>query len=100
VVVPWKSRHRARLELSAEREIRDFTTSNPFDLLRWGRTDHRWEYQVEVVQQLSRALDLSAEWRRDSNDALFAPGVVPSDDITDFVEDRFTLGLHYRIGAR
>jgi len=97
--LPWGERSRGRVEVDLEYERRDFTTTNQFDLFRYGRVDDRWEYALKVAQFLGHGLDLSAEWRRRSNDATFPPTVVPQDDVTDYDENRFELGLRARFGS-
>jgi hypothetical protein len=96
--VPWGTKRRGRVEVEAEIEHRDFTTSNMFDQFRFGRTDTRREGGLRVAQKLSRMLELSAEWHRLSNNADFSPGVVARDDTTDYIENRYELGLRARFG--
>lgn len=97
--IPWGEMLRGRVEAAFEIERRQYTTSNAFDLFRFGRRDTLRERRLRVVQRLGRRLDLIAEWRHISNDAKFAPGVIPRDDVTDFDDNRYDLGLRARFGS-
>lgn len=93
---PWGERHRGRLEAEGSREIRRYTTPNRFDVQRYGRVDHRLDVTLRVVQHLAGPVDLVATWRRTSNDASFPPGYEISKLVTDFVQERYGIGLRYR----
>lgn len=91
--IAWQTRRRGRLELDLQRERRRFTTDNPFDTSHSGRNDERRDYRARIVQHLRPSLALVAELRRRSNNATFPAGFTTSDEVTDFVENRVTLGL-------
>ena len=97
VEIRWKARRRGRINISAERQRRDFTTDNPFDIGHSGREDERRDYRAGLVQRLTRNFDLVAELRRKSNDVVFLEEFAESDDVTDFVEHRVTLGLVWNV---
>lgn len=98
--IPWGDKRRGRVEAEIQTERRDYTTGNQFDLFHSRRTDRRRENGLRVVQRMGHRLDLSAEWRHTSNDASFAPGVIPHDDVTDYTNDRFSVGLRARFGSQ
>lgn len=91
--IPWKTDRRGRLEIDLRREWRDFTTANSFDTSHSGREDDRRDYRARLVQSLHSGLDLVAEIRRRSNDTALPAGFTASEEETDFVEDRVTVGL-------
>jgi hypothetical protein len=100
VAVPWGGARRGRVEVRFETEDRDYTTDNAFDLFHFGRSDTRREGGFRIVQGLTPRLDLTFEWRRLTNNSSFAAGVVPRDDVTDYNENRYDLGLRARFGSR
>jgi len=100
VGVPWRAGRGGGLSFGASTEDRDFTTDNLFDTLRYGRTDERTRQYVAVEQKLMRDLELSAEWRHRENDAEFLPGFESNKDIVDYDDNRYTVGLRYRVRVR
>jgi len=95
VSVPWRGRLPGRVAVHCERERRDFTTSNRFDILRFDRGERRSDCEVSLSQRVVAGLELLAEWRRKTSDASFPAGIA-SDEITDFTQNRWSLGLRYR----
>ncbi|HJQ97838.1 MAG TPA: hypothetical protein VJ826_05945 [Candidatus Polarisedimenticolaceae bacterium] len=99
VTVPWGAAHRGRVQAGYELTRREYTTTNVFDVSHFARDDRRLDYGVRVVQRLRPGLELDAEWRHLSNDARFPTGFEPQDDVSDFNENRFSVGVRTRFGA-
>ena len=93
----WKGRRGGRVGVSAEREFREFTSDNAFDLGHFGREDERNNYRVRLDQRLSRKLVLLAKYHRKSREVTLPPGIPVSDDETDFVEHRITVGVAWEL---
>jgi len=99
-VFPWSRPAGGRIEVDLERETRDYTTDNPFDLCRFDRKDIRRDYRWRLVQQVSGKIELVAELRRRTN-ATTIPGLVDPGgctDETEFEQRRITLGLTWHVG--
>ncbi len=96
LALPWRVAGGGRIEFSAARERREFSTADIYDVLRFGREDDRRDDGVRVVQSVGKAFDLALDWHRLSNNARFPDGVDGGDDITDFTQVRWTLGLRWR----
>lgn len=94
--IPWQGRWGGRVELEADYEKRTYTTSNKFDVTRYGRYDARPTWRAGIVQKLPANLELIADYERESNDAHWPVFAVPSDDTTDFTADRFSVALRWR----
>ena len=97
VEIRWKAQRRGRINISAERQIRNFTTDNRFDIGHSGREDERRDYRADLVQRLTRSLTLVAELQRKSNDVVLLSEFAKPDDVTDFVENRVTVGLAWNV---
>ena len=95
--VPWGTRRRGHLKFDVEREIRNFTTDNPFDILHSDREDERRDYRARLVQHMAGDLDLVAEVRHRSNNAAFPTDFTTSDEVTDYVENLVSLGLVWHL---
>ncbi len=96
VAIPWgRGRHRGRAELGFERETREFTTANRFDLFHFGREDDRREWSLRLAQRFGPGLELVVQGVRRTNDARFSAGVDPGDGVSDYHERRVSLGLRW-----
>lgn len=93
----WKGGRGGRVGVSAEREFREFTTDNAFDLGHFGREDERNNYRFRLDQRLSRHLVLLAKYHRKSREVTLPPGIPVSPDETDFVEHRITVGVAWEL---
>ncbi len=85
-----------RLQVEATRESRDATTDNSFDVFHFMRHDDRFDFRGRFSQRLAGSFDLFAEFRRRSNDVTFPVGFELTDELTDYVENRFALGVAWR----
>ena len=94
--VPWQGKLGGRVELAADYERRTFTTTNKFDILRFGRYDDRLTWRVGIVQKLPAGLELVGDYERETNKAYWPVFAVPSDDTTDFTASRFSVALRWR----
>ena len=93
---PWGRRFRGRIEVSHRLEKRVYTTSNRFDLSRFGRVNERRRLVVRLVQRLTRSLDLALTWSRRTNDARFAAGVATEPGLADYEQNRYSASLTLR----
>ena len=66
-VISWGDRRGGRVEALAVKETRDFTTTDRFDVYRFGRVDSRREYRARFVQRAGRRFDVVVEWWRFKN---------------------------------
>ena len=99
--VSWGDRRGGRVELLVKAETREFTTTDRFDVYRFGRVDHRREYRARFVQRAGLRFDIVAEWwRYESNPDLLIPSLDPAGDVTGYVENRYTVSLRCHIPQR
>ena len=101
VSLPWgRGRTRGRLEASLMPEVRDFQTSDKFDVRRFGRENHRLETVVRVIQRVWGPFEAIATYDKLSSDASFDSGLVFPEDQTDFDQTRLGLMLRGRWDLR
>lgn len=99
--ISWGDRRGGRVELLAKRETRDYTTTDRFDVYRFGRVDHRHEYRARFVQRAGRRFDVVAEWWRSKNNPdLLIASLDPAGDVTGYVENRYTMSLRCHFPPR
>lgn len=95
--LPWgRGRTRGRLEASWMPERREYTTSDKFDLNRFGRVNERREIGLAATQHVGGPFDLVVQWDRLTSEAHFPPGIVFASSATDFEQNRFGVGLRLR----
>ena len=87
----------AVFELEGQREARDFITDNQFDPFHFGRRDVRRDSRARLIQRVSASLELVAEFRRRSNNSSFLLPSSTADEITNFVENRTSLGVRWQL---
>lgn len=101
ISAPWgRGVRRGRAELAWMPERRAYTTADAFDLNRFGRTNHRAQWDLTVSQRVAPALEAVATWSHLTSDARFASGTTFDEDATDFAQTRFGLMLRGRWAPR
>jgi hypothetical protein len=95
--VPWGRRHPGAVALAWEEERRVLTTTNRFDVLRYGRVDRRTEWDLRLTQRLAARFDLVAEWRLDTGRAALPDAFAALAESVDFDRHRVSLGVRYRL---
>jgi hypothetical protein len=95
--LPWGGRHPGALTLAWEQERRALTTTNRFDVLRYGRVDRRNEFDLRLTQRLAARLDLLAEWRIDAGRAELPQAFAALEERVEFDRNRISLGVRYRL---
>lgn len=99
--ISWGDRRGGRVEALAMNETRDYTTTDRFDVYRFGRVDDRREYRARFVQRAGPHFEVVAEWWRYKNrpDLLIA-SLDPAGDVTGYVENRYTVSLRCHLSTR
>ena len=94
--ISWGDRRGGRVEALAKNETRDYTTTDRFDVYRFGRVDNRREYRARFVQRAGRRFEVVAEWwwYKNRPDLMIA-SLDPDGEVTGFVENRYTITLRY-----
>lgn len=101
VTIPWgREAARGRLEVELMPQVREYTTSDPFDITRYGKVAHRLRRDIRVVQRLWGPFEGIADWEHLTSDADFTAGIDFPSDRTDFDQTRFgfTLRGRWRLG--
>ena len=96
---PWSRPAGGRIEVELQRETRDYTTDDPFDLCHFDRKDIRRDYRWRLVQRVSKKLELVAELRRRTTATTIPALVDPSNctDETEFEQHRIMIGLTWHL---
>ena len=95
--LPWGGRHPGAVTLAWEQERRTLTTTNRFDVLRFGRIDRRTEWDLRLTQRLAARLDLLAEWRIDAGRAELPGAFDALEERVEYDRNRISLGVRYRL---
>lgn len=97
LTLPWgRGSGRGRLVASWMPERRVYSTSDKFDLLRFGRTNRREETTLRVYQSVWGPFEAVGTYDRLTSRASFTQGIDFDPDVTDFVQTRLGLMLRAR----
>ena len=97
VTLPWgHNRTRGRVDVGWMPQTRSYTTDDKFDLIRFGRINHRRATTVKVAQRVWGPLDVVASYDRLTSEAEFTTGVTFDPRATDFDQTRYGIMLRSR----
>jgi hypothetical protein len=97
ITLPWgRSRWRGRLDGSFTPESRRYTTADKFDILRFGRENHRRDSKLRVTQRIWGPLDAIVTWERLTSEAEFHEGITFPAGQTNFAQEQFGAELRAR----
>jgi hypothetical protein len=77
-------------------EVRRYTTDNKFDILRFGRENHRRDTRLRLTQRVWGPLDAVATWERLISRAEFHQGITFPAAQTNFDQEQFGVELRAR----
>jgi len=98
VSVPWGSRAaRGHVDVDLMPEARVYSTRDKFDVTRFGRTNHRLETSLRLVQALPGPLEVVVTYSHLASDATFDPAIAIPTDQTDFRQTQYGLMLRGRV---
>lgn len=97
LTLPWgRGPWRGRADATYAPEVRRYTTTDPFDVIRFGRENHRREIGVRVTQRVWGPFDALATWSRLTSVAQFNQGITFPAEETNFAQEQFRLALRAR----
>ncbi len=97
LTLPWgRGRWRGRIDGSYAPESRRYTTTDKFDILRFGRENHRRDRTLRVTQRLWGPVDGIATWQRLTSDAEFHEGITFPAEQTNFAQEKIGVELRAR----
>jgi len=85
-----------RFDASFMPEIRHYTTSDKFDILRFGRENHRRDVRLRATQRLWGPIDAIVTWERLTSRAEFHQGITFPPEQTNFDQEQFGVQLRAR----
>ena len=95
--LPWgRGRWRGRFESSFTPEVRHYTTDNKFEIVRFGRENHRRDTKLRVTQRVWGPLEAVATWERLISRAEFHEGISFPPEQTNFNQEQFGIELRAR----
>ncbi len=95
--LPWgHGRTRGRFDAEWQPEDRTYRTADKFDVLRYGRVNHRRFVELRATQRVWGPIEAVAHWSRLTSDAAFPPGIAIPEEQTDFTQTRAGLALRGR----
>ncbi|HEY6196647.1 MAG TPA: hypothetical protein VI504_16575 [Candidatus Eisenbacteria bacterium] len=97
LALPWgRGAWRGRFDGSFMPEVRRYTTDNKFDILRFGRENHRRDTRLRLTQRVWGPLDAVATWERLISRAEFHQGITFPAAQTNFDQEQFGVELRAR----
>lgn len=97
VGLPYGARRwRGRLDAGYTPEVRTYTTTDKFDILRFGRENHRRETRLRLTQRVWGPLDALVSWSRLESEAEFHQGLSFPAEQTNFAQEQFGVSLRGR----
>ena len=103
ITLPWgRGPWRGRADATYAPEIRRYTTTDKFDVIRFGRENHRREVGVRVTQRVWGPFDALVTWSRLTSRAEFNQGITFPAAETNFAQEQVRIALRGRweIGFR
>lgn len=91
-----RGRWRGRLDGSFTPEVRRYTTTDKFDVIRFGRENHRREVAVRWTQRVWGPVDAVTSWSRLTSRAEFHQGITFPPEETNFAQEQFGVELRGR----
>jgi len=97
LALPWSlGPRRGRLDASLMPEVRTYTTTDKFDLLRFGRENHRRDVRLRVTQRVWGPVDAIVAWERLTSRAEFHRGITFPPEQTNFDQEQLGVQLRAR----
>lgn len=91
-----RGRWRGRVDGSFMPEVRRYTTTDKFDVIRFGRENHRREVAVRWTQRVWGPVDMVTSWSRLTSRAEFHQGITFPPEETHFAQEQFGVELRGR----
>lgn len=91
-----RGRWRGRLDGSFVPEVRRYTTTDKFDVFRFGRENHRREVAVHWTQRVWGPIDAITSWSRLTSRAEFHQGITFLPEETNFAQEQVGVELRGR----
>jgi hypothetical protein len=97
LTLPWgRADWRGRLDASLMPEVRTYNTGDKFDILRFGRENHRRDVRLRVTQGVWGPIDAVVTWQRLTSRARFNAGITFPPEQTNFDQEQFGVMLRLR----
>lgn len=97
MTLPWgRGAWRGRADGRYAREVRRYTTRDKFDIIRFGRENHRRDTAVRITQRVWGPVDAVVSWSRLTSRAEFHEGITFPAEQTNFAQERFGAELRAR----
>jgi hypothetical protein len=97
LTLPWgRAAWRGRFDASFMPEVRRYTSTDKFDLTRFGRENHRRDVRLRMTQRVWGPVEGIVAWERLTSRARFNEGITFPSSQTDFSEEQFGVFLRAR----
>jgi hypothetical protein len=98
VTLPWGGRGawKGRIDAAYMPELRTYTTTDKFDILRFGRENHRRDTRVRCTQRVWGPFDAITTWEKLTSEAEFHQGISFPAEQTNFAQEQFGVELRGR----